>query len=97
MEFTRIRCLESMFALTRKGISNVLDYNDSHSDFHLSESQIESYMTKWVVFSIIWGIGGSMNLKTRTAFGDKFSEFTSVPLPIITNYPLLDYEVRIED
>jgi dynein heavy chain 1 len=33
MEFTRIRCLESMFALIRKGIQNVLDYNDSHSDF----------------------------------------------------------------
>jgi len=30
MEFTRIRCLESMFALIRKGISNVLDYNEVH-------------------------------------------------------------------
>ena len=44
MEFTRIRCLESMFALIRKGIENVLEYNDSHSDFHLADSAIETYM-----------------------------------------------------
>jgi len=54
-------------------------------------------MQKWVVFSIIWGIGGSMNLSTRTAFGEKMSELGSVPLPISTSSPLLDYEIRIED
>ncbi len=36
MEFTRIRTLEAFFALVRKGISNILDYNDSHSDFPMS-------------------------------------------------------------
>jgi len=30
MEFTRIRVLESTFALIRKGISNIIDYNESH-------------------------------------------------------------------
>jgi dynein heavy chain 1 len=54
-------------------------------------------MTKWVVFSLVWGIGGSMNLVTRTAFGNKLSEFCSVPMPNINAYPLLDYEIRIED
>lgn len=38
MDFTKIRCLEAMFALIRKGISNVIDYNDSHPDFNLTES-----------------------------------------------------------
>jgi dynein heavy chain 1 len=38
MEFTRIRCLESTFALIRKGITNVIDYNDTHPDFHLSDA-----------------------------------------------------------
>jgi dynein heavy chain 1 len=44
MEFTRIRCLEAMLALVRKGISNVIDFNDAHSDFPLNESSIETYM-----------------------------------------------------
>lgn len=62
MDFTIIRCLESFFALVRRGISNVIEYNENHSDFPLKENQILNYMSKWVVFSIIWGIGGSMNL-----------------------------------
>ncbi len=37
MEFTRIRCLEAMFALIRKGITNVLDFNESRPDFHLTD------------------------------------------------------------
>jgi len=31
-------------------------------------------MSKWVVFSAIWGIGGSMNLATRTAFSEELRE-----------------------
>jgi hypothetical protein len=53
-------------------------------------------MNKFVVFACVWGIGGSMNLRTRTSFGDKLGEFSSVPMPM-ANYPLLDYEIRIED
>ena len=97
MEFTRIRVLESTFALVRKGISNVIDYNESHSDFHLSGSQVENYMLKHVIFATQWGIGGSMNLQTRTNFGNKLCDFTSVAFPPITQYPLIDYEIRIED
>lgn len=81
MEFTRIRCLESMFALIRKGISNILEYNDNHPDFNLTDNQIEAFMNKWVVFSVLWGVGGSMNLRTRTEFGEKLCEITTVSLP----------------
>ena len=83
MEFTRIRVLESTFALIRKGISNVIDYNDSHSDFNLTDTQIENYMQKFVIFASLWGIGGSMNLQTRTNFGNRLSEFSAVTLPSI--------------
>ncbi len=41
MILTDIRVLESMFVLLRKGISNVLDYNDQHNDFPLTDHQIE--------------------------------------------------------
>ena len=97
MEFTRIRVLESTFALIRKAISNVIEYNEYHQDFHLNEGQIEGYMQKHVIFATIWGVGGSMNLLVRTNFGNKLSEFTGVPLPSTSQYPLIDFEVRIED
>lgn len=97
MEFTRIRVLESTFALIRKGITNVIEYNESHPDFHLSDTQIEAFMQKYVVHATVWGVGGSMNLFTRTNFSNKLSEFTSVPLPSTNQYPMIDFEIRIED
>ena len=54
-------------------------------------------MSKFVIFAMIWGIGGSMNLQTRTLFSNKICELTSVPVPSTTQYPLLDYEVRLDD
>jgi len=56
-----MRCLEAMFSLIRKGIENVLEYNES-TDFPLENSSIAKFMTKWTIFSACWGIGGSMNL-----------------------------------
>lgn len=37
MEFTRMRCLEAVFSLIRKGIENILDYNES-CDFPLDNN-----------------------------------------------------------
>ena len=97
MEFTRIRVLESTFALIRKAISNVIEFNEARQDFNLTDVQIETFMQKYVIFAAQWGIGGSMNLQTRTNFGNRLSEFTSVSLPSIAQYPLIDFEIRIED
>lgn len=44
MEFTRIRVLEASFALIRKGITNVLEYNDSHPDYNLDSDILKKYM-----------------------------------------------------
>ena len=96
MDFTRIRCLESFFALVRRGISNVVDYNENHSDFPLSDGQVANYMSKWVVFSTLWGIGGSMNLQTRTDFGEELRNWSNTDMPT-SNSPLLDHEVRVDD
>jgi len=38
MEFTNIRGLEAFFALVRRGITNIIEYNSNHSDFPLSET-----------------------------------------------------------
>ena len=47
---------------------DVVDYNEAHSDFHLSDQQVESYMTKFLVFAVVWRVGGSINLQTGTNF-----------------------------
>jgi len=97
MDFTRIRCLESMFALLRKGISNVIEYNENHPEYPFKEDQISSFMTKWLAVSICWGFGGSLPLDQRADFSDKLTTLTrdiDFP-PIENNLSLLDYEVKL--
>lgn len=99
MEFTTIRCLESFFALVRRGVTNVIDYNDNHSDFPLSDEQVSAYMNKWTIFSLVYGIGGSMNLATRTDFSEEVRAdcgLVDMP-PQQAGASLLDYECRIDD
>lgn len=44
MDFTVIRVLEATFALIRKGITNIIEYNESHSDFPLEVEIVKKYM-----------------------------------------------------
>ena len=97
MEFTRMRTMEAMFSLIRKGIENILEYNDN-TEFPLEGTQIKNFMTKWVLFSAVWGIGGSMNLSTRTNFSNNIVDFTDIETPPISNgVALIDYEIRLSD
>ncbi len=100
MEFSRIRVIESMFALLRKGTSNIIDYNENHSEFPLTEDQSINYIKKWLCLSLIWGFGGSLSLDLRTEFSNKLINLNSdidFPLDINSNMALIDYEVRIAD
>lgn len=97
MVFTRMRTMEALFSLIRKGIENLIEYNES-TDFPLDDQCLAAFMLKWTVFSTVWGIGGSMNLFTRTKFSNVISEFTEVEMPTINDQiGLIDYEVRIAD
>jgi len=81
MEFTTIRVVESSFALLRKGINNVVDYNYSHPDFHLDSEILKNYMQKWCIFSFMWGVSGSMSLHNRAKFTSGFNSYCAIDLP----------------
>ena len=96
MEFTKIRVIESMFALLRKGTTNIIEYNDNHSEFPMSDEQIFTYMSKWLIISIIWGFGGSLSLGNRTKFSEKLREFTSdIEFPSDENFQMIDYYINM--
>ena len=96
MEFTKIRVIESMFALLRKGTTNIIEYNDNHSEFPMSDEQIFTYMTKWLIISIIWGFGGSLSLGNRTNFSEKLKSFTTdIEFPHDPNFQMIDYYVNM--
>ena len=98
MEYTKIRVIESMFALLRRGTTNIIEYNDNHSEFPMSDEQIFTYMSKWLIVALIWGLGGSLSLGDRTKFSEKLRDFTSdIEFPNDPNFQMIDYDINMGD
>jgi len=88
MDVTRLRLLNSMFSLLNKGISNVLEYNQTHSDFPMKSNKVEKYIVNRLVYSIVWGFGGSMNLSDRETFRFSSLLFCYHKRDILTLFPI---------
>eukprot|EP01114_Cavostelium_apophysatum_P023031 TRINITY_DN854_c0_g1_i2.p1 TRINITY_DN854_c0_g1~~TRINITY_DN854_c0_g1_i2.p1 ORF type:complete len:4577 (-),score=1545.65 TRINITY_DN854_c0_g1_i2:38-13768(-) len=93
MDFTRLRVLTSMFSLLNKGISNVISYNQLHSDFPMSPEIVQKYVTNRLLFSVMWGFGGSMSLAERESFCNYLRTVVTTPLPDPSGPNLLEYGV----
>ena len=98
MGFTKVGVIESLFTLLRKGESNIIEYNDNHREFPMTDEQIFTYMSKWLIFSIIWGFGGSLCLEKRIHFSEKLKSLASnIEFPNVINFQMIDYYVNIEE
>ncbi|KAK7504322.1 hypothetical protein BaRGS_00004626, partial [Batillaria attramentaria] len=91
MDFTRLRALNSLFSMLNQGVRNVLSYNRSH-DFPMQTDHLERYMSKYLIYSLVWSITGDSRLKVRQELGDFLRGITTVPLPP-SNALVIDYEV----
>ena len=65
MDFTRLRPLNSLFSMLNQGIRNILKYNQTHPDFPMSQQQIELYITRWLIYSLLWSFVGDCKSKVR--------------------------------
>jgi hypothetical protein len=58
----------------------------------MEPNQVHNYMTKFCIFAAIWGVGGSMNLATRTDFSNVIADFTEVETPVVgQTIAMIDY------
>lgn len=95
MDFTRLRALSSLFSMLNKFTRNVLIYNQQHSDFPISTDQLEQYVQKGLIYSLLWSFAGDAKLKVRSDLGDFIRSVTTVALPNNTGSPIIDYEVNM--
>ncbi len=63
----------------------------------MQHDQLEHYMTKYLVYSIIWAFSGDSKLKIRQDLGDFVRNVTTIPLPMNQNVPIIDFEVCIHN
>ena len=94
MDFTRLRALGSLFSMLNQMVRNILLYNHQHADFPMQSDQMEQYVPKSLVYSILWSFAGDAKMKVRHAMSDFIRSITTIPLPPQTNQPILDFEVR---
>ncbi|XP_061172861.1 cytoplasmic dynein 1 heavy chain 1-like isoform X1 [Saccostrea echinata] len=95
MDFTRLRALSSLFSMINQGVRNIISYNNSHVDFPMQQDQVEKYITKYLIYSILWSMSGDGRLKSRQELGDFVRGITDIILPPTTNQLIIDFEVSI--
>ncbi|KAF9336730.1 hypothetical protein BG006_007626 [Podila minutissima] len=95
MDFTTMRVLGTLFSLLNKSVRNVLQYNSQHSDFPMGAEQLDSYISKRLVFSTIWSFAGDAKLELRARLGDFVGGVTTIDLPQIANMSIIDFDVNI--
>ncbi|XP_064603299.1 cytoplasmic dynein 1 heavy chain 1-like isoform X2 [Liolophura sinensis] len=95
MDFTRLRALVSLFSMLNQGVRNILTYNHNHADFPMPPEQLEHYITKYLIHSLVWSMSGDGKLKIRQDMGDFIRGITTIPMPSATNVPIIDYEPTI--
>ena len=104
MEFSRIRVLEALFALIRKGVNKVVEQDEIKFGNYMASPEIaQKFIRNWTVFAINWAFAGDLKLQERSEYFEKLqASVTELPEgfswpPIGNNLTLIDYEVRIED
>ncbi|KAI7899864.1 dynein heavy chain [Cokeromyces recurvatus] len=96
MDFTRMRVLSTFFSLLNKTVRNVLEYNSQHPDFPMTSDHLENYITKRVIYSIIWSFSGDAKLDLRAVFGDYIRSVTTYELPPNSNGTnIIDYDIAV--
>ncbi|KAJ8394229.1 hypothetical protein AAFF_G00048120 [Aldrovandia affinis] len=95
MDFTRLRCMGSLFSMLHQACRNVALYNNNHSDFPMPIDQLERYMQRYLIYAVLWSFSGDGRLKMRAELGEYIRRITTIPLPSAPNVPIIDYEVSI--
>lgn len=99
MSFTRIRVLEAAFALVRRGIEKIIEYNEN-SEFELDETIMKNFIVKWTIVGFNWGLIGDLKLAERSDFWNDLSASVTFEVdmpPISDSMTLIDYQVVLED
>ena len=96
MEPTVGRLLTTLHSLLLRGLAMAIDYNESHYDFPMSESHMESFASKWLLFSLVWAFGGSCSWDRRTALAACLLQHSNLDMSGATA-GLLDLQVDVAD
>jgi len=97
MTFSIIRAITSLFAMIRKSVHNVINYNNTHSDFPMSPDQTESYLKRKLLYSLVWSFAGDSKYGTRRDLSKFIQRCTTIPMPMENDGDLIDSYVSLPE
>lgn len=96
MEFSEIRCVNTMFSLINRSCRAIIAYNIQHDDFPLEQDQIEAFISKKLLLALTWAFVGDCPLTERKTFGEYICGLTTVDLPLLGEASsIIDYDVSL--
>ncbi|KAI9761019.1 MAG: hypothetical protein M4579_001282 [Chaenotheca gracillima] len=96
MEFTEARVLGTLFSLLNKACRTTIEYNMQHVDFPLESEQLESFILKKLLLSIVWSFTGDCPLQDRKLFGQHLIGLTTINSPLLgESSSLIDFDVSL--
>ena len=99
MEFSDIRALEALFALLRKGIERVVEYNEQNIDFPLESTVYGKYIKSWCLLSLNWAFVGDLKLGRRAEYFQELVQtcpMGDLQLPVTNDMiTLIDYTIEM--
>ncbi|ELR09608.1 Dynein heavy chain, cytoplasmic [Pseudogymnoascus destructans] len=96
MEFTVARVLNTLFSLLNKTVRDIVEYNAQHVDFPLDSDQVESFVSKKLLLSLVWSLTGDCPLGDRKVFGDYVATLSTFGSPLLEgNSSLIDFDVTL--
>ena len=93
MDVTLGRLVTTLYSLLLRGLTLLIEYNESHSDFPIaSATTVERYACKWLLHSVLWACGGSLGAEQRATMGDMLMGF-GITESLPTGCRLVDVQV----
>lgn len=96
MEVSQMRLIVSFFSLLLRGIKLIQEYNQNHLEFPMEFEHMSKFLSRWTLFSILWGFGGSLDTNNREKLSSLLCNLTTTPLPNdINSTSLWAFQVKL--
>ncbi|CAF3346282.1 unnamed protein product [Rotaria sp. Silwood1] len=101
MDFLPSRCLQTLFSMLNHVIRTIIKRQLFSTDraTPLNEKQIEQYLIKSLIISMIWSFSGDGKLKYRQQLGEFIMNTIknhNISSPVDKSLPIIDFEVNSE-
>jgi dynein heavy chain 1 len=95
MDVTAGQLISTLYSLLLRGISIAVEYNELNSDFPMSDSHMDLFATKWLLYSLLWAFGGSLTWDKRALLSDELTQHSTIEIPY--SKQLIDLQVNVND